>query len=148
MEIMKQHNLEVAVMNEKKIPMKDLPNIVKTVLVSLQCKNLPEDERKKGVGLASVADAIDALEIVKAEYIDEYKEQKNELLMKAKLLRDEIRQGFDLRMIECTKTYNWNDGTVTVVRMDSELVHSKRGMTDEERQMKMDLGDEEGGSDD
>jgi len=121
----------------KTIPMKAIPKKVKPVLVKLPCKNVPDDERKKGVEVARLVDEIEAVDAEKALTVEGFKDKKAEMWLRMSTLRDHIRQGYEMRMVECLETYSYEDGTVTTVRLDNQEIHEKREMTDQERQLAM-----------
>lgn len=82
-------------------------------------------------------EAKDELEAIKADYKGRIGAQESQIGS----LSAKLRAGYEVRETECRTVLNYTRGTVMVTRMDLAEVVECRDMTEQERQMGLDLED-------
>lgn len=119
----------------------------KKTVHSLPCKLTYEEQRIKGLELAEQDHLLFLKSEERKKVVDGFKTEieimENNMTAMARVLR----QGFEMRPIECREIYDYNVGTVQLVRLDTAEVVSDRQMNDDERQMTFTSEEEDGGLD-
>ena len=106
---------------------------------TLKCELTEEELRTAGQELARNLDEIEALNDSLKEVKADYKAQIESKEASAKVQRNKVRNKYDYRGVTCTRTENFKDGTVVVVRDDTDSIVTSRKMSPEERQQKMEF---------
>ena len=94
------------------------------------------DEQKKGYSeeiaqaVEEVAEGQNELKFVSTEI--KARIQTSEA--KLKELANKIRAGYEMKPVECLQTMDFSNGTVKIVRLDTDEIVLERAMTVEERQ--------------
>jgi hypothetical protein len=98
--------------------------------------DLTEEEfRERSIHLARTLDKVEDLETEKKSVADRYKSRISELLSGLSSYRAAIRDGWEMRDVECDEMMDYENGIVKIVRTDTLEVVDERPITDAERQL-------------
>jgi len=101
----------------------------------VKCILTPDETREAGFRLAGYYQDIETINQEKKAALADFKnriEAINDKIHKASIM---IKQGIEVRQIECEMVMDYNKNTVTLTRLDTNDVVDRRGMTNEEKQM-------------
>jgi hypothetical protein len=117
---------------------KDEPS-VKTTSEHRLLKYILTDEEVRVAGdtLARNLDELEVLDDKLKEIKADFKAQIEAKEAAAKVQRNLVRNKYDYRNIPCTMVLNYTEGTVVVMRNDTEQIVIDRKMSMEEKQMDM-----------
>jgi hypothetical protein len=94
----------------------------------------------KAVDEMNRAEALDAEAKEEAKY---FKERIGRCLANMRQNQYIAKRGKEDREVECERVFDWNDGTVSIVRLDTGEIHDTRPMEKDELQMQLDGTEED-----
>lgn len=127
-------------MGKLKYLTKDAPKRVLDTVRTLKCTLTGEQQRSTGLSLAQLHTELEALRLQKKDVLAKFKDDEDRIEGAIASAAKTLHQGFEHRLVSCRETHNFQDGTVTVVRLDTGEEIEKREMTAEERQLGLELG--------
>lgn len=107
----------------------------KKTVHSLPCKLTHEEQRIKGLELAEQDHTLFLKQEERKKVVDGFKTEIEIIESNMTAMARVLRQGFEMRPIECREIYDYNVGIVQMVRLDTGEVVWDRQMNDDERQM-------------
>jgi hypothetical protein len=105
-----------------------------TITKELEYTFTAEEIRNLGFSIANAVGDMEALEEEKATFMSEHKEKLKEAKAQVKLLAAKIRNGTEVRMIECRIEPDYGAKKMRTYRTDTDELVEERDMTNEERQ--------------
>jgi hypothetical protein len=123
----------------KKLGLKTAPSLKKTAQRRVTCQLTDEEQREKGQQLALACVQRTEIERERAETMKTYKERLDAVALEMAKHTKALRSGTEVRQIAVLELFDYNDGTVTITRKDTGELIEKRDMTQEERQVGLDL---------
>lgn len=104
-----------------------------------KCMLTKEEKLDYGQAMADAQAERTALEGQLTSVKKEYQGKIDAATATAERLGGIIRSGYEFRTTDCEQVMNWSDKTVKVIRLDTGEVVSSRRMTEEEKQMPLDV---------
>lgn len=108
----------------------------------LKCELTIEEKLQVAETLADMQREIERLESEKKEFTTSIKAKIETAKAQAMEAGEQFRTGHEFRRVDCTRMFNWKTGTVIEIRKDTNETLVNRKMTNEEDQVKLDLGDQ------
>lgn len=110
----------------------------KTTIEKLPCKLTEREQVLKSKALGAELEELERLEAEKADSARQYKELIDTKNKRVRELAQEVRDGAELRMVECYERPKYREGVIELVRSDTREVVSTRKMSDADRQTTLD----------
>lgn len=134
------------------VEIEDDPDIERDIRTRRLERPMTDEERLKvGAEMAEALREAEHLEVRKAAYDKEMKDQITMYYEKATGLAKALERGLREGNVEVLVTRNWHNGSVTIRRTDTQEILEERAMTFEERQRTLldgsQTGDAVGGQD-
>ena len=108
---------------------------------TLKCQ-LTDDEIKQATEeLTQSLDSLEVLEDDKKKMASDYKAQIEAKEAMIRVLKNRVRDKYEMRPVRCTMTLNYTQQTVSVIREDTQEVVKNRQMNEDEKQMEMGFDD-------
>ena len=123
----------------KKLGLKTAPVLKKTAQRLVTCQLTDEEQREKGLQLALACVQRTEIEKERAETMKTFKERLDAVALEMAKHTKALRTGTEVRQLAVVELFDYNDGSVTISRKDTGEVIEKRDMTQEERQIGLDL---------
>jgi len=111
-----------------------------TIKKELRYYFTPDDKLKMGDEMAAAVEQIAEIQEDKAKYMAGIKDRLSKAEGVINSNGRKLRQGWELRMIECSMVKDFETNFVKITRNDTGEVVEERAMTVEERQRELDLG--------
>jgi len=89
--------------------------------------------------LATTLQAAESLELERKSVLGEFKSRLNALEERIHKLTLNVKDGVEMRSVECELRLNYTTLAATLIRSDTKEVVEERPMTDEEKQMNLDF---------
>ena len=104
---------------------------------TLSC-NLDANEKALAAEqLATAIQAAESLELERKSVLGEFKSRMNALKEKIHNLTMQVKDGVEMKSIDCELHLNYTKLTATLIRTDNKEIVEERPMTDDEKQMEM-----------
>lgn len=98
-----------------------------------------EEKAEAAEQLATTLQAAESLELERKSVLGEFKSRLNALEERIHKLTLNVKDGVEMRSVECELHLNYTTLTATLIRSDTKDVVEERPMTDEEKQMNLDF---------
>jgi transposase len=106
---------------------------------SLRCELTKEELLECGKELADAKQQIDILDGELQQVKEQYKSRRTALEGKLNYAAQVIATGHEIRKVDCLTTHNYDNGRVTIVRLDTDELIEDRAMNEDERQRKLEI---------
>lgn len=110
-------------------------------VLTLRCKITQAEIQQSGEQLAETVEALEALQDAKSNASKAYDEEIKAKRRTRDALALDVRTGTAERCVECYEQPRWSELLVNVVRDDTGEVVRTRSMTDDERQLVLDVAE-------
>jgi hypothetical protein len=102
-----------------------------------------DELRNLGISLANAIADIETLTQEKVDFMADLKGRHKDAQAKVKLLAEKIRTGSEVRLVECRLEKDFLANAVRIYRLDTGELVEERPMTQEERQLHLNIPEPE-----
>lgn len=117
---------------------RSVKELLKTENERLPVKLMDSEIRERGQRLAAKQGELESHVAREKQVKAELKSQKTAIEAEIQRLSGVIRDGTELRDVECDHIADFRKGTVRVIRKDTEQLVTERALSDSERQRRID----------
>ena len=102
---------------------------------SLPCKLTTEQKAESADQLATAIQQAESLELERKSVMGNFKSRKEFLIERIHNLTTHVKDGIEMRSVDCTLSLNYSKLKATLTRNDTNQIIEERPMTEEEKQM-------------
>ena len=107
----------------------------------LRCELTDKEIREASEALARNIDEGEQFENDKKAVNEDFKAKIAQVAANIQLNNTKVRDKCEFRRVDCERTYDYGAGTITVVRLDTKKMITKRKMLADERQRQINFDD-------
>ena len=116
---------------------KGTPNEIKETTEYLKCILSDDEVREYGIELARKHTEAEGLEGKKKSFNDQIKADISKVTADISGLSSKISNGYEFKDVECEEHYDYDEETVSIIRLDTGEVETSRKMNSNDLQRRM-----------